>query len=382
MTTARLSNHVAAGENSFGVVRLLAALAVVLSHAWGVAYGEAPPEPLETATGYTIGAHAVHIFFFLSGLLIAASLERASSLVSFTMARVARIMPALFAVTVLTILAGGAFLTTAPETYWDGAALGGFFLKNMLFLGGNASLPGVFEGLPYPDTVNLPLWTLKYEILCYGSLVAGLLLVRLMLPKGNERMGMLGFAIVVLIAASAFHVQAPAYDDSTTLDHLARMAFAFYLGSVFWHLRHRVILSLPFAFALLFFAAAATAIGTPFVEQLQILAVGYAVLAFARHRIAVLSAFANRQDYSYGVYIMAFPIQQALVAFYGPMNPVLNFAVAAVLAVGLAALSWNVIERPALRWQKRADPWMARFCDKLPIPGFFIRPMLPVATRT
>ena len=34
----------------------------------------------------------------------------------------------------------------------------------------NAPLPGLFTHNPVPDVVNLPLWTLKYEALCYFGL--------------------------------------------------------------------------------------------------------------------------------------------------------------------------------------------------------------------
>jgi peptidoglycan/LPS O-acetylase OafA/YrhL len=54
-------------------------------------------------------------------------------------------------------------------------------------------------------------------------------------------------------------------------------------------------------------------------------------------------------DYSYGLYLYAFPIQQALVAAGVPGGALGNFALAALLASGCAILSWHLIERPALR---------------------------------
>ncbi|MCX7864392.1 MAG: hypothetical protein N2423_05065, partial [Novosphingobium sp.] len=52
-----------AGSNSFGLVRLVAAMAVVVSHAFVITGGASTLQPLEALTGYPLGAHAVHVFF-------------------------------------------------------------------------------------------------------------------------------------------------------------------------------------------------------------------------------------------------------------------------------------------------------------------------------
>ncbi|MEZ0267178.1 MAG: acyltransferase family protein, partial [Phycisphaerae bacterium] len=55
-------------------------------------------------------------------------------------------------------------------------------------------------------------------------------------------------------------------------------------------------------------------------------------------------------DYSYGVFLYSFPIQQACVAWLGCAGrPWLLFAVAVPLSLAAAALSWRCIERPAPR---------------------------------
>jgi peptidoglycan/LPS O-acetylase OafA/YrhL len=80
----------------------------------------------------------------------------------------------------------------------------------------------------------------------------------------------------------------------------------------------------------------------------------YAIIvsgALIRNRRLVL-----RTDISYGVYIYAFPIQQLLVvcglAFLAP--PVFAI-IAAALTLPLAALSWFLIEKPALKLKSRLN---------------------------
>ena len=89
-----------AGNNSFGFVRLMAAIAVVISHAFVITRGASTLQPLEALTGYPLGAHAVHVFFTVSGLLVAASFDRRPSLTAFATARFFRIYPGLIVATV------------------------------------------------------------------------------------------------------------------------------------------------------------------------------------------------------------------------------------------------------------------------------------------
>ena len=61
------------------------------------------------------------------------------------------------------------------------------------------------------------------------------------------------------------------------------------------------------------------------------------------------------RDHSYGLFLYGFPVQQALVALMPDIQPLPLFALASVGALGLALLSWHLIERPALRWKRRTS---------------------------
>ena len=61
-----------------------------------------------------------------------------------------------------------------------------------------------------------------------------------------------------------------------------------------------------------------------------------------------------RTDLSYGTYIYACPIQQVLViAGLGALNPLVFAIVATAVTLPVAAMSWFLIEKPAMKLKSR-----------------------------
>jgi peptidoglycan/LPS O-acetylase OafA/YrhL len=170
-------------RNSFGVMRLLLAIAVLVSHAVYLTTGQGQSEPLYTWTGYTLGQHGVQGFFILSGVLVAQSLHRAHSLRDFATARALRIFPALIICVLLTALILGLWMTTLPPfMYLTDKGVAAYIAKTISLWSGSAMLPAVFQDNIVPRVVNSSVWTLKYEVACYAILgLAGW--VALKLPK-------------------------------------------------------------------------------------------------------------------------------------------------------------------------------------------------------
>ena len=65
-----------------------------------------------------------------------------------------------------------------------------------------------------------------------------------------------------------------------------------------------------------------------------------------------------KNDLSYGIYIYAFPVQQLVCGYTVSRNIgwLVTLVVSSVLTFMLAALSWFLIERPALRLRPRTEP--------------------------
>ncbi|HOB46686.1 MAG TPA: acyltransferase family protein, partial [Zoogloea sp.] len=96
-------------DNNFNLIRILAAYAVLIHHAFPLALGPKVVVPLEGSVGISAGAVAVDVFFITSGFLVTASLLARQSTVEFVWARVLRVFPALFVMLVLTVFGLGLF---------------------------------------------------------------------------------------------------------------------------------------------------------------------------------------------------------------------------------------------------------------------------------
>ena len=212
-----------------------------------------------------------------------------------------------------------------------------FVWRNAVLIGGAYSLPGVFTAAPLPGIVNGSLWTIPHEVRCYLAL-AVLGALGLVLSRGRFTL--------LLLAAMAVHLLVPEHAVPLLYD-ARRLAFAFFLGVLAWLWRDRLPLSWPLAIAA---AALALAVPADMVVKTAISQIGFGYLALvAAFRVpaAVRAASAWLPDYSYGIYIYAFPMQQVALAL-GAREPLANIALAFALTVPLAALSWHLVEKPAL----------------------------------
>ncbi|MEX0953655.1 MAG: acyltransferase [Rhizobiaceae bacterium] len=342
----RLSAFAAKDANSYGVVRLAAALAVIFTHAFGVVGGWEAPEPLAALTGWSIAAHAVHVFFALSGFMIAASWERSAGWLDFFAARLLRIMPALIVVNIAIVIAGGVWLTSAaPSDYWTVANVGTFLARTVLLFSVGVGLDGVFTNNPMSGSVNIPIWTIRFEVICYITLMVFMAALAVLRLRGQARLIPLApviavSAIVVTVSGDPEHFGFAA--------QLARFTSIFYLGVAFWIARDIVPIRRDIALALALPVALAVWSELPLRYPVMIAATAYWSFWLGSLKMGRIQRWASATDLSYGVYIMGFFIQQWLAEAMPGMTVMQNALLAALLATAAAWISWTYIEKPAM----------------------------------
>lgn len=74
-------------------------------------------------------------------------------------------------------------------------------------------------------------------------------------------------------------------------------------------------------------------------------------IAYCRHTINLPF------DYSYGIYLYSFPIQQIVIQYQFGQSPILNFLIALPLTLIVAMLSWEYIEKPLINNKIQIYKW-------------------------
>lgn len=331
-------------DNGFDALRLFAALLVIFGHAFRLTGEEGAALALSGLA--TIG---VKIFFVISGYLVAASWLRDPHPCRFLQRRFLRIMPGLAAVVVITAFVFGPVLTSLPLRAYLADPQTWFYLSNIAFYPAD-TLPGVFTANVAPNEVNGSLWSLPPEFSMYLLLpvAAG---ISYALTRGYRVFAVA--AVVFVLIAVLVVVPAPEFRQwlvyGTRVWAWFSVAAFFFAGACYllcgWdRFLHRGVA------VVLLMTLIAIPVPPVFSELLLVAVLPYVVLAFGTAPAPFGGALTRHGDYSYGLYLYAFPAQQALVAAFGtPGGALANFAMATIIAGGFAVLSWHYIERPALR---------------------------------
>ena len=335
-------------DNRFDILRLFAAWLVLFSHCYPLS-GRGGVEPMASALGIdTLGGVGVSIFFVLSGYLVTLSMERSPNLFEFARRRALRIYPGLIAICLLCVLVLGPLMTTWPlAAYWQ-HALTWTYLQTASAWVIHYPLPGVFYTNPQPITVNGALWSLPYEITCYGVLALASLL------PGSLRVKtvLLGVGLVALLLVRPASPQLGVFDLFLGLDYFhVKLGLLFALGAVFacWRTHIR-----PMLWPALVLLVAAPILPKASSWQLlaYLLGVGTLTLWLALYARWLPRVPTRLGDWSYGAYLYGFPVQQVLAHYKLHEASFAGYVLAStVITFALAGLSWHLVEKQALRWK-------------------------------
>lgn len=341
-----LSNYTQGRDNNFNLLRIMAALAVLVTHSFALAIGTGAAEPFRDSLGMTMGSIAVDVFFVTSGFLVTGSLLTRQNACEFIWARFLRVFPALLVMLFLTVFGLGPFLTSWPlSAYLTDAGTYGYLVKCATLISGVwYNLPGVFDANPFKHAVNGSLWSLPYEIRMYAILLVVWLALRRVEPVGSRAFSA-ALASAVLVAGLFVltrHIKGLPADQFVTL------FFMFFSGAVCFLLKERITLSHGW-FCFCAMALLSTAlVGPRLFFVVYLLTVAYTVLYLAYIPSGPVRTYNRVGDYSYGVYIYAFPVQQSVAALIPGVSVLFLFLISACITLSLAVLSWHLIERRAL----------------------------------
>ena len=324
--------------NNFDFLRFLFAFLVVIGHT--IILSKQPEFQNEFLA--MMPNYSVFCFFIISGFLIFSSFEKLKNLKKYIINRSRRIFPAYFFVVLFFSFFLFFFSDVDSQEY--------FSLKWAQYLGANLLFANFLQPcINYIFTSNLycavngSLWTIKVELMFY-------VFVPILFYSLKDKSKMVkNLFLVVIYALSIYYF---GYFAGLGKDELTRQlpgVLCYFVSGIFLFVnldffkKWRTIL-LPFAIAAVFLEK-----GILYQNLLTPFALGICIFWFAFSNIP-LKNFAKYGDFSYGIYLVHFPIVQLFVqenlfekysfyAFFGCVCLVLLFSV----------FIWNFIEKPILK---------------------------------
>jgi peptidoglycan/LPS O-acetylase OafA/YrhL len=328
----------AARQNNFDALRLLAAISVIFSHSFLIAQGTQEHEPLILLTGNQsiLGLAGVFVFFAISGFLVTQSFEHTANPLHFLAKRALRIFPGLFMATLVSAFVLGPLVTKLPlGTYLSRSDPYQYVIGNTLLDQTVHELPGAcFVDNPVGLEVNGSLWTLRFEFMMYLMVLALGVLRLLKLPVA---------LLLLALGVACLH-----FDALDLLGGWGWLLGFFAAGMVLYELRDSRIFDGRIALA----ALAGLALSIPLRQFILLFPVFgcYLALWLALNRHLPVIPAARFGDLSYGLYIYGWPAEQMVMWLSGGRAPWWQvFLVALPAASALAFLSWHLVEHPMLR---------------------------------
>ncbi|MGF6371303.1 peptidoglycan/LPS O-acetylase OafA/YrhL [Paraburkholderia sp. RAU6.4a] len=330
-------------NNNADLLRLIAACAVIWGHAFVMVPGNKIIEPVQQLLGFDYsGSLAVKFFFFLSGILVTNSWLSNGSPLRFVTARIFRIFPALIVAALVCMFIIGPALTELPLASYF--ARTDYFLHIARYPYIEYYLPGVFEHNLHPQA-NGAIWTIRYELAMYTALLTlGLC-------------GLLRFKWVATAFFSALILVSAIRPESIELFGLPNVNMAGHLPAFFlfgailalhkkWvRLDGRLVAGL-IPFACMFRHSAAFQF------------VFYPAFLISSIWLMTLRPVLQTRlpgDFSYGVYVFGWPIQQTLVTVFPHMGVAAHIVFAMSTSIAVASVSWYAVEKPCIAFGRNVS---------------------------
>lgn len=320
-------------SNNLNLVKFIAALFVIISHAYPLCKGAEYNDILSDLSRNSIafGSLAVAIFFMSSGFFVTKSLLKSKDSKKYLHNRFIRIFPPLWFTLIVCILVCGLFFSTY--------SLGKYFLSSDFFkyclnfiLIPIHNLPGVFMNNIYPGVINGPLWTLPIEFVCYLVLLLAYKL-NLVNKKSYKYVALL--VIVAFVGINLIPLSIKGY---------IQPCFLFFWGSFYWIYRDKITMNNTYF--LISLVAFVLLIVLGYGQVASFLFVPYLILYIAFCLPQCNNRLASLGNLSYDIYLCGWPIQQMVISLFGGSMLVgINILISIPLSILVGYITYSLVEK-------------------------------------
>lgn len=329
--------------NNFLILRLVAASLVIYGHAF--ALGAPCPTCFDVVRRYFgyrySGDVGLDILFVMSGFLVASSYDNRNSLYGFVESRALRLLPALWVCLVLMVVMGACFSNLSFRAFFSSPETWGYLKWNGSLITSRFNLPGVtlVPNAQYGTSINGSIWSLPIEMRLY-FMVAIIGLAGILARRAYFNVFLLVLLLLGIFARPYFPFLGVG-DPNLTLA-------AFFGVGVFLYV-NRMDVPVHWGLVGLLFLASylGEACGAGGFEIFFGAFIAYGTLVFGYAPKIPLPKWLD--DYSYGIYIYGWPIEQMIRHYDPAIGPYRMTVIALVLSWIAGALSWHGIEKYALR---------------------------------
>jgi peptidoglycan/LPS O-acetylase OafA/YrhL len=283
-------------------------------------------------------------FFALSGFLVCGSIARTPNILRFLGLRALRLVPALTVeVFVCAILLGAVFTTMPIGEYIAHAEFRSYFLNILGDI--HYLLPGVFRDNPFAEAVNVSLWTVPYELECYLALTV--LAITGVISRPRLLVAAIAIAHVAILGRDIVRGAADLPMDGALPGRV--LILCFLVGVAFFMYRDRITLKPIWITAALVLSF--VMLNLPYAPYFVALPVCYATVGLGMINVKKNPIIASG-DYSYGIYLYAFPIQQTVAHLFPLLREwYVNILFSLPATCILAFFSWHLVEKRALKFR-------------------------------
>lgn len=335
-------------QNNYDFLRVFAALSVTFTHSFDL-LNKSQNEVLTKLTNGRVNFSFVglSIFFSISGYLVAKSAATSPSLKNYLWKRFLRIQPMLFVLCILTVfILGPGFSTFSLKEYFNNNNSWSYFRNILPLFGMQFTLPDVFLTNIKVAEVNGSLWTLVLEERLY------LFLSLLFCIKQSKKI----FFILIVAALNLIYlIKSLNFFD---FDIPFMESFIGFYPLIFLNASVCFLLQIKFGkgkfiYLLISLAIIILAITFKPLSFLQLFAIPVFVIGIA-HLKGAFNIAGKYGDFTYGIYIFSFPVQQIFIAKGMFLNsPYQLFFATLLTVIPMAVLSWHFIEKKMLTLRNR-----------------------------
>jgi peptidoglycan/LPS O-acetylase OafA/YrhL len=335
--------------NNFDLLRLFAALEVVLLHSYPHLH-----LPYPAFFKVILNFPGVTMFFVMSGFLISASLERNHDLGVYFKNRAFRIFPALWTCIILTVVIIASITDISffrvQAIYW--------FLTQFV---GLIYTPAFLAGFGF-GSYNGSLWTIPLELQFYVVLPVLYFLINKL--SANQYVRTVFLSIIFLLFCIITYLLKIHYDaDNFSFNNIPKPLRYSFIPNIYLFLFGVVLQRLKiYKSNLIYGKGAFWLIGYLIISYLiptsnttyifKLLCLGVTTVSFAYTLPTLSNKIFKGNDISYGVYIYHGLVLGVLVQLK-LFNNSLYILVILGLTILLATLSWLFIEKPIMKFKRK-----------------------------